>query len=79
MLKSLVVINLSILKMKNERNFNLLFRHSDLCVKWAASRMLGGEDTWVSHDLFYMKFPKPSRMCWKVQRLFFISVLGVNP
>jgi len=41
MLKSLVVINHKILKMKNEKNFNLLCRHSDLCVKWIASRMRG--------------------------------------
>jgi len=41
MLKSLVVINHKIFKMKNEKNFNLLCRRSDLCVKWAANRMLG--------------------------------------
>lgn len=41
MLKSIVVINHKILKIKNEKNFNLVCRHSDLCLKWAANRMLG--------------------------------------
>lgn len=83
MLKSHVVINHKILKIKNEKNFNLLCRHSGLCLKWAANRMLGklgvGEEvTWVLHDIYCMKFPKPSTMYWKDQWLFFISFLGAT-